>query len=367
MNFLRTLIIKPSSMGDIVQALPVLTALKETHPGAHVSWLVASPFADLLEGHPRLEEVVVFDRERYARIGRSVGTTLEFAQFLKGLRQKRFTTVIDLQGLFRSSLVALASGAPSRVGFRDARELAPLFYTAEVVVGRAEIHAVDRCLALARHVGLHPPKATDHLPVSAARRAAIRRRLAEAGLGAGEPFLVVCADARWPSKQWPADRFAQVLDRVRAAAGARSVLVGGPSAVPTAQAITAAMAQPPIDLTNGTTLKELVAVIAEARAMVANDSGPMHVAAAVGTPVVAIFGPTNPRRTGPYGPGHDVFAGRAPCSPCYRRQCLYAGGSLALCCLKNITTEEVGEHLLEIWHRGEKTVPAGWRGRPAGP
>jgi len=359
MNFSRTLIIKPSSMGDIVQALPVLTALKESHPEARVSWLVAQPFADLLESHPRLEEIIVFDRERYARIGRSVSTTLEFARFLKGLRQKRFTTVLDLQGLFRSGLVALATGAPNRVGFRSARELAPLFYTAEVVTPRIEIHAVDRYVGLARHVGLSLPKATDHLPVSAERRAAIRRRLATAGLAADEPFLVVCADARWPSKQWPAARFAQVLDRMRETAGAPSVLVGGPSAVPIAQTIAATMTRPPIDLTGGTTLKELVAVIAEAHAMVANDSGPMHVAAAVGTPVVAIFGPTNPRRTGPYGPGHYAFAGRAPCSPCYRRQCLYASGSLALCCLKNITTEEVVEHLLEIWRRGEKTMPAG--------
>jgi ADP-heptose:LPS heptosyltransferase len=93
----------------------------------------------------------------------------------------------------------------------------------------------------------------------------------------------------------------------------------------------------------------MVAVIAEARAMVTNDSGPMHVAAAVGTPVVAVFGPTNPCRTGPYGPGHHVLSGRAPCSPCYRRECIYGVGPQTLCCLTSIAAEEVAQHLLEVW------------------
>ena len=180
MNFSRTLLIKPSSMGDVVQALPVLTALKEAHPQAHVSWLVARPFAGLLEGHPRLDDVVVFDRHRFAHIGQSVTIATEFWSFLQDLRARRFTTVIDLQGLLRSGLFALATGAPNRIGFREARELAPLFYTAEVAVPGTDVHAVDRYLAVARHLGLAMPKATDHLPVSEESRAAARARLAEA-------------------------------------------------------------------------------------------------------------------------------------------------------------------------------------------
>ena len=349
MNFSRTLVIKPSSMGDIVQALPVLTALKEAHPEAHVSWLVARPFAGILEGHPRLDELLVFDRRRFARIGRSLPITGEFLTFLKDLRRHEFTLVLDLQGLFRSGLFALATGALNRVGFGAARELAPLFYTDRVSMPRKDMHAVDRYLAVAEFLGLAPPKATGHLPVSAAARASARRRLTEAGLAPGEPFVVVCAHARWETKLWPPERFARVLDQVRAVAGARAVLVGGAAAVPVGQAISAAMVERPIDLADRTTLKELIAVIAEARAMVTNDSGPMHVAAAAGTPVVAIFGPTNPARTGPYGPGHRVIAGRAACAPCYRRRCLYAGGTGALACLTRITPEEVARCLLETW------------------
>jgi len=257
--------------------------------------------------------------------------------------------VLDLQGLLRSAVMALATGAPTRVGFREARELAPLFYTVEVSVGQREMHAVDRYLALARRAGLAPPRARDHLPVPPAARAAIRRRLRGAGLTEGEPFLGVCADARWPTKQWPAERFAAVLERMRADHGVRAVLVGGPDARTGARTIAEAMTEPPIDLTGRTTLKELAAVLAEARVVLTNDSGPMHVAAAVGTPVVAIFGPTNPALTGPYGEGHRVLARRAACSPCYRRRCTYDRQNTAMLCMTNITPEAVLEHVSAAW------------------
>jgi lipopolysaccharide heptosyltransferase I len=350
MNFARTLIIKPSSLGDVVQALPVLTALKEAHPGAHVAWLVDRRFADVLTGHPRLDEVILFDRKRFARIGRSLAVAAEFAQFLADLRQRRFTTVLDLQGLARSGVLALATGAPARVGFRAARELAPLFYTLAVPTPPRDMHAIDRYLLLAARVGLAAPRATDHLPVSLQAQAGVRSRLAAEGVGAQEPLLVACADARWETKQWPPERFADVLRRVAAETGARPVLVGsGTGAEAINRAIAAALNGRALDLTNRTTLKELVAVIAEARAMVTNDSGPMHVAAAVGTPVVAVFGPTHPGRTGPYGPGHRVLTAPAACRPCYRERCRYAGGVRALECMDRVTADEVAAALLEAW------------------
>ncbi|MBE3100251.1 MAG: lipopolysaccharide heptosyltransferase I [Planctomycetes bacterium] len=350
MDFSRTLIIKPSSLGDVVQALPVLTALRESHPQAHLAWLVSTAFADILRGHPRLDDVRVFDRRRFGRIGRSLGITTEFMAFIENLRRERFTTVLDLQGLFRSGFLAAATGAKSRVGFASARELATLFYTDAVPLPHEDMHAVDRYLALARHVGLADPKATDHLPAPAETRAAVRRRLQDEGLGPDEPFVVVCTYARWATKQWPAERFAEVLLRLHAETGARGVLAGSAAATDVGRRIaTAAAGARPIDLSDRTTLKEMAALAAEARAMVTNDSGPMHVAAAVGTPVVAVFGPTHPGRTGPYGPGHHVLVGKAPCRPCFRRECLYSSGPRALACLLTVTAEEVARHLMEVW------------------
>ena len=350
MDFSRTLIIKPSSLGDVVQALPVLTALREAHPQAHIAWLVSSAWADIVRGHPRLDDVRVFDRRRFGRIGRSLGVTTDFLAFIERLRRERFTTVLDLQGLFRSGFLAAATGAKTRVGLASARELASVFYTLTVPLPRTEMHAVDRYMALARHIGLPDPKATDHLPVPAEARAAARRRLEEEGLAPGEPFAVVCAHARWSTKQWPAERFAEVLRRLHAEAGARGVLVGSAAAAAIGRQIAEASASArPIDLSDRTTLKEMVALVAEARAVVTNDSGPMHVAASAGTPVVAIFGPTHPGRTGPYGPGHHVLVGQAPCRPCFRRECLYSSGPPALACLLTVAAEEVARHLLEIW------------------
>ena len=353
MDFSRTLIIKPSSLGDIVQALPVLTSLREAHPEAHIAWLVATVFADLLEGHPRLDRVVAFDRRRYGSIGKSFSATADFVTFVEGIRREKFTAVLDLQGLFRSGFLAAATGATSRVGFAAARELAPMFYTLAVPMPRKEMHAVDRYMALARHIGLRDPLATDHLPISAEARAAVRQRLLAEGLGAGEAVVVVSPHARWPSKQWPTERFAEVVRILHDQSGARAVLVGSGAAAPVARQIAGAAASArPIDLVNRTTLKEMVALVSEARAMVTNDSGPMHVAAAIGTPVVALFGPTSAERTGPYGHGHRVLSGEAPCRPCFRRECLYSSGPEALACLTRITAEEVARHLLEILRAG---------------
>ena len=350
MDFTRTLILKPSSMGDIVQAMPVLTALREGRPEARVWWMAAKPFTGLLEDHPRLEGVIPFDRKRYGQAWWNPAAMRDLLGFLRDLRRHEFTLVLDLQGLLRTGLFARLSGARDRVGFAAARELAPLFYTERVAVPAPDMHSVDRYLLVARAVGLAAPKATDHLPVTPAARARARDMLAEAGLGRDEPFVVVGADARWATKLWPAERYARVIDRVRAETGGRAVLVGGPDGRAVAGRIGEAAAEAPLDLVGRTTLKELVGLIAEARAMVTNDSGPMHVAAAVGTPTVAIFGPTNPDRTGPYGPGHRVMTADVPCRPCYKRQCVL-GGTEALACMTGVTADEVAEAVVETWRK----------------
>ena len=357
MDFSRTLIIKPSSLGDIVQALPVLTSLREAHPKAHIAWLVATVFADLLQGHPRLDRVVTFDRRRYGSIGKSFGATADFVAFVEGLRREKFTAVIDLQGLFRSGFLTAATGAPSRVGFAAARELAPMFYTLAVPMPRKEMHAVDRYMALARHIGLMDPQATDHLPIAPEARETVRQRLRAEGLAPDDAMVVVSPHARWPTKQWPPERFAEVVRRLHEQSGTRAVLIGSSAAAAIAREIAAAAASArPVDLVNRTTLREMVALVAEARAMVTNDSGPMHVAAAIGTPVVAIFGPTSAERTGPYGPGHRVLAAGVPCRPCFRRKCLYSSGPEALACLTGVAAEEVARHLLEILRSPRRTA-----------
>ena len=153
-EFKRILIIKPSSFGDVIHALPVLNGLRRRYPQARISWLVSTACAGLLEGHPQLDEAIPFDRKRYGKIGRSATITLEFARFVGELRKRRFDLVIDLQGLFRSGFLSRACGAKVRIGLSDAREFGWIFHSQRVRVPAGDMHAVDRYWLVAGLAGI---------------------------------------------------------------------------------------------------------------------------------------------------------------------------------------------------------------------
>src|SRR5690349_15964940 len=149
----RVLIIKPSAIGDVVHTLPILRLVRNKWPAAKIAWLVTPACAGLLDGHPLLDEVILFDRKRFAGLWRSPRLFGEWRAFTRGLRERRFDLVLDLQGLFRSAWLARKTRAPVRVGFANARELAWLFYTHRVPIDTMEQHAIDRYLKLSRHIG----------------------------------------------------------------------------------------------------------------------------------------------------------------------------------------------------------------------
>jgi len=317
----RILILKPSSLGDIVHALPVLAALRAAYPDAHIAWLVADSFAPLLEGHPLLDEVIRFDRRRYGRMWRTPATFVAFWRFVAEMRRRRFDLIIDLQGLIRSGLLSFFSGARERIGFADARELAWLFYTRRVRIRPDVEHAVERNLHVAAALGLRVATPQFPLAVNDEERAAARNLLAEAAGGPLDEFIAVVPGARWPSKVWPPERLAALIDRLHAAGRSRCVLVGGPDDRPLADRVRAACTTGVVDLVGRTTLRQLVAVLDLAERVLCCDSGPMHIAAALGKPTLAIFGPTNPRRTGPCSPLARVVTHAVQCAPCFRRVC----------------------------------------------
>jgi len=333
----RILIVKPSSLGDIVHALAVLAELRRAYPSAHVAWLVSDGFAPLLEGHPLLDEVLTFDRARYGRMWRSPRVLLDFWRFVAAVRRRRFDLVIDLQGLARSGLLSYLSGARERCGFADAREGAWLFYTRRVASAAHTAHAVDRNLALLRALGLPSERPQFPLAVRPEERAAARSLLTRAAGEAVGPFTAVIPGARWETKRWPAERFAELIDRMHAAGLPRCVLLGAPADRAAAAAVAAACHRRPIDLVGLTTLRELVALLELADRVVGHDSGPLHIAAALGKPIVALFGPTNPARTGPYCDSATVVTCAVPCAPCYRRVCPYGHHD----CLRRLEVETV--------------------------
>jgi lipopolysaccharide heptosyltransferase I len=334
----RILLIKPSSLGDIVHALPVLAALRDAFPSAYIAWLVSSGFVSLLTGHPLLNEVIPFDRRRFGRMLQSPRILLDFLSFLRGLRRRRFDLVIDLQGLVRSGFMAWASGARRRVGFADARELAWLFYTRRIRVPPQKLHAVDRNVSILTALDLETAAPNFPLALGLEEEAAARMRLHDAAQGADvSRYIAVLPGARWESKLWPVAHWAALLSELHAAGAPPAVLLGAADDRARADAIRAACTAPLIDLVGRTSLRELTALLAAAERVICQDSGPMHLAAALGRPLVAIFGPTDARRTGPYAQHVRVVTAPIECAPCQRRRCPLKHHG----CLARLTAAEV--------------------------
>ncbi len=304
----RVLIVKPSAIGDVVHALPVLNLIRRRWPAAHVSWLVTPACAGLLDGHPQLDEVIRFDRRRFGHAWRSPSSAAALAAFHADLRRRHFDLVIDLQGLFRSGWLGWSTGAGVRVGTSTDREFGWAFATHVAPVGGRDRHAVDRYLSVADFLGLGGGPAEFVFPTDDADRAAV------APLLPAGPFAAFLPASNWDTKRWPAERFAELVGPLRDSFGLASVVAGGTDAGEVAGASSVA---------GRTTLRQLVAVLERASLVVAGDTGPMHVAAALGRPLVTVFGPTDPARTGPYGRAGSVVRLDLPCSPCLSRRCVH--------------------------------------------
>lgn len=334
MAFDRILIVKPSAFGDVVHSLPFLAALRQTYPKARVGWVISRACAGLLEGRPDVDDLYLFERKRWGGFRNLTRNLREMRAFAGKLRAEKFDLVVDLQGLFRSALLARMTGAPRRVGFAGARELGWIFYTDRVRVADPEMHAVDRYLLVAEHLGLaieRPVRFNVAVPEGA--RARMKEALAAVN-AEGRPVAALIPGSQWPSKRWPAELFAELAGRLEER-GFAPVFLGSPDDVPLVERIRGMRHEPAASLAGKTTIPELTAALAESAVVVANDSGPMHLAVALGRPVVALYGPTSPGRTGPYGGRATVLQSARPCAPCYDAECEDVE------CMREITVERV--------------------------
>ena len=338
MGFEKILIVKPSAFGDVVHSLPFLGALRRAYPKARIGWVVARSCAGLLEGHADVDDLYVFERERWGGFRNLPRNAREFTAFARRLRAQKFDLVVDLQGLFRSAFLTRLTGAGERVGFRNARELGWMCYTRRVRVTDPEMHAVDRYLAVAGQLGLaieRPVRFNVHVSDDA-RTFAAKWFTANA---AGRAVVAMLPGSQWPSKRWPAEQFAALASRLEAK-GARVVLLGAPSERALAERICGMMMHPAASLAGETTIPQLAAVLERASVVVASDSGPMHLAVALDRPVVALFGPTSVARTGPYGGSAIVLRSDRACAPCFEPDCEN------LECMRDITVEQVFEAVI---------------------
>lgn len=344
-EFKNILIIKPSAAGDIICALPILPALRKRYPGARISWLVARHLEDLLLEHPLIDEVIPFDRKRFGYLGQSWIVTRRFWKFLKSLRSAKYDLVIDLQGLFRSGFFAFASGSKVRIGPGEKREMGWIFYTHRMPARHRDTHIVDRIAAVGDllRIDFSNPEFSVHIQTKA--RQHIREMLAEQGLSSDE-FIALAPGGTWSSKRWPAEKFAELARRITTELGQRVVLIGGRGERTLADIVVQKNPDKKIvNFTGLTTLPELLALIDASRAVVCNDSGPMHMAAALGKPLTAIIGPTNAHRTGPYRKEECIAKTRLTCSPCYKRKCPKASNENLPPCMDDVSVEAVFENL----------------------
>ncbi|MCB9932797.1 MAG: lipopolysaccharide heptosyltransferase II [Planctomycetes bacterium] len=340
----RLLLIKPSSLGDVVHAVPTAWALKQRWPTLHLAWLVNRGLDSLIRPLSCVDEVIPFDRNRFRGLIGPLAQGGELRSFTRTLREGRFDAVLDLQGLFRSGLFSWLSRAKVRVGDRDAREGAWMFYTRRVNTPEQPVHARARYAALAAEFQAGTPSRQD-LDLRDTERTAARNLLAEAGFRGG-PLVAVCPGARWETKVYPARSFAAVLDELAAQAGVEQpVLVGGPELEETCREIISACTRAkPLNLAGKTGLRELAALLDQAELMLTCDSGPMHIAAAQGTPTLAVFGPTDPRRTGPFGQLENVVTGECELMPCLKRHC----PGMGLKCMRGLDPRKVTEKALAL-------------------
>ena len=298
------LIVKPSALGDIVHSLPFLAAVKKQYPSAKVDWVVAHGLHRFLEGHPLIHRLWVIKKDHWKKPGRLYDTVKEIYELQTGLKSQRYDLCVDLSGLLRSGLISWASRARIKLGFKGADEGSPLFYTHKVR-GSMQIHAIDRYLKIAGFMGC----ATDQIEYPFApydKHPALLNDLPE-------EFCIMSPSAGKPANRWQAEKYGRLASRLDLPV----IVIAGGAEADIAQEVVAASNGNAISLAGKTSLKELIALIAKARFFVCNDTGPMHIAAALNIPVFAIFGPANPIRTGPYGDIHTVIRCETDCAPCY--------------------------------------------------
>lgn len=338
---MNILIVKLSALGDVIHTLPALAALRRHYPEAHIDWVIEEAAADLIKDHPYLSRVLISRRKNWIREfnGGVIGKPLaEIRSFIHDVRKRPYDLVIDFHGLFKSAVIVWLSSGKRKLGYESLQEMSSLFLN-EKIPEDMNKHAVDRYLDFPRYLGAHVNDAEFVIPSTDENKKRVDALLAENGIGEGEAFAAVNPIALWETKLWEVDKFARLCDQLIVETGIKVVFTDvGPEKNADIQNL---MTQPSANLGGRTTLRDLAYLYKRAAFVVSTDSGPMHLAAAVGTPVCALFGPTDPRRTGPYGTGHVVIQKNLPCAPCFLKKCPDQK------CMREITVEEVLANIKE--------------------
>lgn len=340
-NLRTILIIKPSSLGDVATAMPILTDIRRAWPDAQIDWLVHPGLADLLRGHEAIREWIPFDRKQLGPWWYKPTATKLLIDLIKKLRGGKYDIVIDAQGLFRSAFLARITGAPTRIGFANAREGAPLVYTHKVILPAKPQVAVVRMRQLLQPLGISiDGPAEARMPIQPSAKEAMAKALGS------EPRIMLIPGARWDTKRWSGDGYIEIGRRL-IAAGLPVAILGSPDEKTLCDAI-AALILPDrndprlINLAGRTRMAEMIAALASAKMIIGNDSGPLHVAVALGRPSISIYGPTDPEFVGPYGQLDRVIRFNVDCFPCRNKTCGHHS------CMKGVEVDAVWAKVMKL-------------------
>lgn len=345
---MNILIVKTSAIGDVIHTLPALNALRRKYPEARIDWLVEEAAADLVIGHRALDHALVSRRKAWVRDlkqGKVTAACRGFAEFVKRLRATEYDLLLDFQGLLKSGIFVGLALAKRKVGFGRGMEHAEgsyIFLNEPVPPVSMDQHALIRELLLLKGIGIESGEIVFDLPVGEAQRERIGELLAAEGIAPDKPLVAINPMTTWETKHWRNERFAQVADQLLEK-GLAVVFSGGPQDARGIEEIRAAMTGKAASLAGKTTLRELTALYERVKALITTDTGPMHLAAAAGAPVVALFGPTAPWRTGPFGAIHTTLRVEMACSPCLKKHCERGHG-----CMEGITVAQVVQATEEI-------------------
>jgi heptosyltransferase-1 len=323
----KILIVKLSAIGDVIHTLPALNAVRNYYPNANITWLVEEDAAPLVQGHKALDRVIISKRKRWLKALRSfslLSTIKEVYSFIKALRDTHYDMILDFQALLKSGILIAVARGRRKIGFGkglEHMEYSYIFLNERIPAVNMEIHALSRGMMLLNAVGI-PTNAIEYrLPVSNCDRKKIDEIIKQRGIDGEKSLIAINPVAKWETKLWPKEKFARLADTIIDEYNAKIIFTGGSEDRPIIQDIMSVMKGRALNLAGHTTLMMLAALYEKTTLVVSTDTGPMHLAVAIGTPVVAIFGPTAPWRTGPYGSGHKVVRIDSECSPCFKRRC----------------------------------------------
>ena len=311
----RILIVDVNWVGDVLFSTPFIRAVREAYPDSYIAALIHPRTKEVLEDNGRLDELIVYDEEfRHSGL-------LGKLRLINYLKKKRFDTAFILHRSFTKALIAYLAGISQRIGY--AVKNRSLLLTKAVSEQAGVVHKVEYFLNIARALGIKPNDNSYEYFISDPDRARIKDFLKNNGVVDKDIIVVLCPGGNWDPKRWPKNNFAKLADILAENFNARIVIAGAKKDADLARDIKGMMKYPPIIAAGKTTLKELGALFSRADLVVANDTGPMHMAVAMKAKTIALFGPTSPEVTGPYGSGdYRVIRGQPECDvPCYDNKC----------------------------------------------